>query len=194
MLGLDHKESWAPKNWCFKIVVLEKTLESPLGGKEIQPVNPKGNQSWVFIGRTDVKAETPTLWPPDANIWLLRKDSDTGKDWRHEEKGTTENEVVGWHHQFDGHEFKQALRVGNEQGSLVCCSPWRGKSRTRLSNWTELTVATSKNDITNVYKASLKQFSIWTSPKQKQYPMDWFFPCWASNWITTEFYLSIQMQ
>ena len=109
-------------------------------------------------------------------------------------KGMVEDEMVGWHHQLGGHEFEQASGVGNEQGSLVCCSPWGRKSWTRLSNWTELTVATSKNDITNVYKASLKQFSIWKSPKQKQYPMDWFFPCWAFNWITTEFYLRIQMQ
>ena len=105
MWVLDLKESWALKNWCFWNVVLEKTLESPLDCKEIQPVHPKG-QSWVFIGRTDVEAETPVLWPPDAKSWIIRKDPDCGKDWRQEEKGMTENEMVGWHHCFHGDEFK----------------------------------------------------------------------------------------
>ena len=102
---LDYKESWVLKNWCFWTVVLEKTLESPLDGKEIQPVHPKGNQSWIFIGRTDAEAETPILWPPDAKSWLIWKDPDAGKDWRDEEKGTTEDEMVGWHHWLNGHEF-----------------------------------------------------------------------------------------
>ena len=102
---LDHKESWAPKNWCFWTVVLEKTLESPLDCKEIQLVHPKGDQSWIFIGRTDVEAETPILWPPDAKSWLIWKDPNAGKDWGQEEKGTTEDEIVGWHHQLNGHEF-----------------------------------------------------------------------------------------
>ena len=124
MWELDHKESWAVKNWCFWTVVLEKTLESPLDCKEIQPVNPKGNQSWIFIGRTD--AEAPILWPPDVKNWLLGKDPDAGKDWRQEEKGTTEAEMVGWHHRLNGHEFEQALGVGDGQGSPVCCSP-RGR-------------------------------------------------------------------
>ena len=106
MWDLEYKESWEPKNWCFWIVVLVKTLESPLDSKEIQPVHPKGDQSLMFIGRTDVAAETPTLWPPDAKIWLILKDPDAGKDWRQEEKGTTEEEMVGWHHQLDGHEFE----------------------------------------------------------------------------------------
>ena len=105
MWELDYKESWAPKNWCFWTVVLEKTLESPLDYKEIQPVHPKGNQSWMFIGRTDVEAETPILCPPDAKNWLIGKDPDAGKDWRREEKGTMEDEMVGWHHWFNGHEF-----------------------------------------------------------------------------------------
>ena len=96
---MDYKESWAPKNWCFWTVVLEKTLESSLDCKEIKPVHPKGNQSWVFIGRTDVEAETPILWQPDVKSWLTGKDLDAGKDWRQEEKGTTEDEMVGWHHQ-----------------------------------------------------------------------------------------------
>ena len=105
MWELGYKESWALKNWCFWTVVLEKTLESPLHCKEIQPVHPKGNQSWVFIGRTDVEAETPILWPPDAKSWLFWKDSDIGKDWRQEEKEKTEDEMVGWHHWLNGHEF-----------------------------------------------------------------------------------------
>ena len=105
MWELDHKESWVPKNWCFWTVVLEKTLESPLDWKEIQPVHPKGDQPWVFIGRTDVEAETPILWPPDVKSWLIWKDPDAGKNWGQEEKGTTEDEKVGWHHQLNGHEF-----------------------------------------------------------------------------------------
>ena len=105
MWELDYKEKWAPKNWCFWTVVLEKTLESPLDYKEIQPVHPKGNQSWIFIGRTNAKAETPILWLPDAMNWLIWKD--VGKDWRCEEKkGTTEDEMVEWHHQLNGHEFE----------------------------------------------------------------------------------------
>ena len=124
MWELDYKESWAPKNWCFWTVVLEKTLESPLDCKEIQPVHSKGNQSWVFLGRTNAKAETPIFWPPDAKSWLIGKDPDAGKDWRREEKGMTEDEMVGWHHWLDGHEFEQAPGVGDGQAGLACCSPW----------------------------------------------------------------------
>ena len=123
MWQLDHKEGWTLKNWCFWTVVLEKTLESPLDCKEIKPVHPKGNQSWIFIGRTDVEAEAPILWPPDAKSWLIRKDPDAGKDWRQEEKGTIEDEMVGWHHWLNGHEFEQAPGDGEGQGSLACCSP-----------------------------------------------------------------------
>ena len=106
MWELEYKESWALKNWCFWTVVLEKTLESPLDCKEIQPVHPKGDQSWVFFGGTDAKAETPILWPPDLQSWLIWKDPDAEKDWRWEEKGTTEDEMVGWRHQLSGHEFE----------------------------------------------------------------------------------------
>ena len=106
MRELDHKESWAPKNWRFWTVVLEKTLESPLDCKEIQPVHSKGDQSWIFIGKTDAEAETPILWPPDGKNWLTRKYPDAGKDWRWEEKGTIEDEMVGWHHWLNGHEFE----------------------------------------------------------------------------------------
>ena len=139
MWELDHKESWAPKNRCFWTVVLEKTLESPLDCKEIQPVHPKGSQSWIFIGRTDAEAETPILWPPDMKNWLIGKDPDPEKDWRQEEKVVTEDEMVGWHDQLDGHEFEEALEVGDGQGSLVCCSPWSQKESdmTKWLNWTE---------------------------------------------------------
>ena len=117
------KKGWALKNWCFWTVVLEKTLESPLDGKKTKSVNPKGNQSWIFIGRTDAEIETPILWPPDANNWLNWKDMEAGKYWRQEEKGTTE-EMVGWHHRLNGHEFEQTPRAGDGKGCLACCSPW----------------------------------------------------------------------
>ena len=141
MWELDYKESWIPKNWCFWTVVLDKTLESPLDCKEIQPVHPKGNQSWIFIWRTDVEAEALIFWPPDAKKWLIGKDSDAGRDWGQEEKGTTEDEMAGWHHWLDGHEFEQAPGVGDGQGGLACCSPWVSKSRTQLSIWTELSTS-----------------------------------------------------
>ena len=122
-------------NWCFWTLVLEKAFESHLDCKEIKAVHPKGNQSWIFIGRTD--AEAPILWPPDVKNWLLRKKPDAGKDWRQEEKGTTEGEMVGWHHQLVGHDLEQAPGVGDGQGSLACCSPWGHKEsdRTELLNW-----------------------------------------------------------
>ena len=135
MWELDYKESWAPKNWCFWTVMLEKILESSLDCKETQPVHPKGDQSWIFIGRTDAEAETPILWPPDVKNWLTRKDPDAGKDWRWEEKGQTEAEMVGWHHWLDGHESEQALEVGDGQEHLARCSPWLSKRQTRLSDW-----------------------------------------------------------
>ena len=122
MWELDHKEGWVPKNRCFWILVLEKTLESPLDSKEITPVNPKGNQPWIFIGRTD--AEAPILWAPDMKSWLLGKGLDAGKDWRQEKKGTTEDEMVGWHHCYSGHDFEQTLGDSEGQGSLAGCHPW----------------------------------------------------------------------
>ena len=134
MWELDHEEGLAPKSWCFRTVLLEKTPESPLDSKEIQPVHPKGNQSWTFTGRTDAEAETPILWPPDAKNWLIGKDPDAGKDWRWEEKGTTEGEMVGWHHQLNGHEFEQAPGDSEGQGSLACCSAWDCKE-SDMTEW-----------------------------------------------------------
>ena len=123
MWELDYKENWVLKNWSIWTVVLGKTLESPLDSKEIQPVHPEGNQPWIFTGRTNAEAETPILWPPDVKNWLIGKDPDAGKDWRWE-KGITENQMVGWHHWPNGHEFEYALGVGDGQGGLACCSPW----------------------------------------------------------------------
>ena len=129
------KKAGMLKNWCFWTVVLEKTLEKPLDCKEIKkPVNPKGNQSWIFIGRTDAEDEALVLWPPDAKNWCIGKDPGAGKDWRQEEKGTTEDEMVGWHHQLDGHECKQAPGVGDGQGGLACCSS-RGLKESDTTEW-----------------------------------------------------------
>ena len=139
MWELDHKESWAAKNWCFWTVVLKKTLESLLDYKEIQPVNPKGNQSWIFTGRPDAEAETPKVGPPDGKNCLTVNDPDAGKDWRQEEKGMTD-EMVGSHHQLDGCQFEQAPGVGDGQGSLVCCSPSGHRVRHNWAtelNWTD---------------------------------------------------------
>ena len=137
---LDCKEGWTPKNWCFWTVVLYKTLESHMDNKEIQPVHPKGNQSWIFIGRTDAQAETRILRPPDVKNWLLGKDSDAGKDWKREEKGMIEDEMVAWHHWLDEHMFEEALGVGDGQGGLACCGSWglEESDKTEQLNWTEL--------------------------------------------------------
>ena len=137
------EKSWAQKNWCFWTVVLEKTLESPLDCKEIQPVHSEGGQSWVFVGRTDVEAETPVLWPPEAKSWLIWKDPDVGKDWGQEEKGKIEDEMVGWHHQLNGHGFGWIPGVGQ----VMDREAWRAavhgvrKSQTLLSDWTEWRIA-----------------------------------------------------
>ena len=134
MWELDCEESWVPKNWCLWTVVLEKALESPLDCKEIQPVHPKGDESWVFIGRADAEAETPILWPPHVKSWLIGKYPDAGRDWEQEEKGMTEDEMAGWHHQLDGHEFE--LVMDRETWRAVIHGVT--KSQTRLSDWTEL--------------------------------------------------------
>ena len=139
-------ESWTIKKAEYKELMLlncgvGKDSWESLGLQEIQPVHPKGDQSWVFIERTDVEAETPILWPPHAKSWLIRKDPDAGKDWGQEEKGMTEDEMVGWHHRLSGHEFEQALGVGEGQGNLACCSPWgrRESDMTEWQNWTDMT-------------------------------------------------------
>ena len=139
MWELDCEESWALKNWCFWTVVLEKTLGSPLDCNEVQLVHPKGDQSWVFIGRTDAKAETPVLWPPHAKSWLTGKDPDAGRDWGQEEKGTTEDEMAGWHHRLNGHEFEWTLGVDDGQAGLACFDSWSRKESdtTEWLNWTE---------------------------------------------------------
>ena len=137
MWELDCKEGWALKNQLFWTVVLEKTLESPVDCKEIKWINPEGSQSWIFIERTDAEAEAPTLWPPDAKNWFTGKELNAGKDWRQEGKRTTEDEMIGWHHWLNGHEFEQALGVGEGQGSWVCCSPRVTKSWTWLNDWIE---------------------------------------------------------
>ena len=131
-----YKESWALKNWSFWTMVLEKTLESPLDFKEIQQVHPKGNQSWIFIGRTDAKAETPILWPPDAKSWLIRKAPDAGKDWKQEEKVMTEDETVGWLHQLNGHEFEQSLEIMKDREIWHAAVHGVAKGWTLLRDWT----------------------------------------------------------
>ena len=131
---LYYKESWAPKNWWFWTVVLEKTLESPLDCQEVQPVHSKGNLSWIFTGRTDAEAEAPILWPLDAKNWLIWKDPDAGKDWVQEEKGVTEDEMVAWHHWLNGHEFEQTPGDSEGQGNLACCSPW-GQKESDTTEW-----------------------------------------------------------
>ena len=138
MWELDYKESWVPKNCYFWTVIL-KTLESPLDCKDMQPVHPTGNQSWVFIGRTHVEGETPILWPPDAKSWLIWKDPDAGKDWRRKEKGTTEDEMVGCHHWLNGHGFEQSPVVVDGQGGLACCSPW-GRKESDMTEWLNWTL------------------------------------------------------
>ena len=138
MWELDYKENWAPKHWCFWTVVLEKILESPLDCKEIKSVHPKGNQSWILIRRADVEAEAPILWPSDMKNWLIGKDPDAGKDWRQEDKEMAEDEMVGWHHRLNGHEFEEAPGVVMESEAWHAAIHGVTKSWTRLGDWTEL--------------------------------------------------------
>ena len=167
-----------PESWTIKktecqrtdafeqTVVLEKTLESPFNCKEIQPVHPKRNQSWIFIGRTDAEIETPMLWPPDAKSWLIGKDPDAGKDWRRKEKGMTENEIIGWDHRLNGHEFESTLGVGEGQGSLACCSPWGPKEldTTERLNWTKLSDIWKPLSLgKHIIKPSFIKMSFWYS-------------------------------
>ena len=161
------KESRAQKNWCFWTVVLEKTLESPLDCKEIQPAHPKGDQSWVFIGRTDTEAETPILWPPHAKSWLTGKDPDAGRDWVQEEKGTPEDEMAGWHHRLNGHEFEWTPGVGDGQGGLACCDSWGRKEShtTEWLNWTELSGGRTRG-VKKVW-STVKEFSTGIQCKER---------------------------
>ena len=154
--------------------MLEKTLESPLDCKEIQPVHPKGDQPWVFFGRNDAKAETPVLWPPHAKSWLIGKDSEAGRDWGQEEKGMTEDEMDGWHHRLDGHEFEWTPGVGDRQGGLACCNSWSRKEldTTEQLNWTELK---SCSRMLSIY---LKTLAFWISHFLKQF----YSNCVAHLW------------
>ena len=136
MWELDHKEGWTLKNWCFRSVVLEKTLESPLDSKEIKPVNPKENQPWIFIGRTDAEAEAPILWPPDAKSWLTEKDPDAGKNWGQEEKAVTEDEMIRWHHWLNGHEFKQTQEVVKDREAGPAAVHGVAKNQRWPNQWT----------------------------------------------------------
>ena len=164
MWELDCEESWAPKNWCFWTVVSEKTLLSPLDCKEIQPVHPKGDQSWVFTGRTDAQAETPILWPPHVKSWVTGKDPDAGRDWGQEEKRTTEDEMAGWHHWLNAHEFGWTPGVGDGQGGLACCSPGGHKESdtTEQLNWIEL-----KEDA--IVSTVSPEFVCWSLTTQSDY-------------------------
>ena len=174
MWELDYKESWAPKNWCFWTVLLEKTLESPLDCKEIQPVHPKGDQSWVFIVGTDVEAETLILWPPDVKSWLIWKDPHAGKDWGQEEKGMTEDETVGWHHWLNEHGFGCTPEVGDGHGLFMRQAAVYGvtKSWTQLSDWTELSESKtvgSLSENSSTFLWSWTSFTIWSSNSIPRY-------------------------
>ena len=154
MWELNHKEGWVLKNWCFRTVVLKKTLESPSDRKEIKLVHPKGNQPWIFIGRTDDEAEAPVFRPPNAKNWLIGRDPDAGEDWRQEEKGETEDEMVGWNHQLNRHEFEKIPGDGERQGSLACCSPWGGKEYD-MTEWLN-------NEMKQIWNHTGKNKHIWS--------------------------------
>ena len=163
MWELDCEKGWALKNWCFWTVVLEKILETPLDCKEIQPVHSEGDQPWDFFGKTDAKAETPILWPPHAKSWLIGKDSDAGRDWEKEEKGTTEDEMDGWHHWLDGRESEWTPGVGDGQGGLACCDSWGCKESdtTERLNWTELNTAFKLNKQCENIQPWCTPFKMW---------------------------------
>ena len=185
MWKLDHKKGWALNNWCFWTVVLEKTLESRLDSNEIKPVNPKGNQSWIFIGRMDAEAEAPIFWPPDVKNWLIGKVPDAREDWRQEEKGTTEDEMVGWHHWLNGHEFEQALGDGEGQGRLVCCSPWgRKESNTTVTEQQPPDIKEQDpRGALGAWFLLQQRTTAWVGPLQKA--MEWAGPCWAVGLVAT---------
>ena len=167
MWELDDKESWALKNPCFWTAVFEKTLESPLGCKETKQVNPKGNQSWIFIVRTNVEAETPTLWPPDVKNWLIGKDPDAGKDWR-QEMAMTEDEMVGWHRWLDRQEFEQTLGAGDGQGSLAYCDSWGRKEPNRIAQLNWINRCIFLKFLTEIYSLGSVQFSCSVVPDSLQ--------------------------
>ena len=168
----EHRRIHAFEPWCWR------RLESPLDCKEIKPVNPKGNHSWILIERTDAEAETPILRPPDVKNWLIGKDPDTGKDWRQEEKGMTEDKMVGWHHRLDGYEFEQALGIDEGQGSLVCCTPW-GHKKWGLNeqlNWTDSWLKISTvSSLTNCLHRDLSLY-LFTIPLHMTFSLTWNLP------------------
>ena len=180
MWGLDCEEGWAPKNWCFWTVVLEKTLESPLDCKDIQPVHSE-DQPWDFFGRNDAKAETPVLRPPHEKSWLFGKDFDAGKDWGQEKKGMTEDEMAGWHHWLDGRESEWTPGDGDEQGALACCNSWGRRVRhdwvTDL-NWTELLLLSFLNVELVVNSSAGTHISL-ISGNAKKRLADWEFSTWS---------------
>ena len=155
MWELDRKSGWAPRIWCLQTAVLEKSVESLLDCKEIQPVHPKGDQCWVFIGRTDAEADAPILWPPDAQNWLIGQDPDVGKDWRREEKGTTEDEMAGWHHWLNGHECEQSPGNSEGQGGLVAAAHGVTKSRVGMTEWLDDSIKYGDQIIIPVYPTRL---------------------------------------
>jgi len=170
---LDYEESWVTNHWCFWTVVLEKTLASPLNCKSIKPVHPKGNESWVFIGRTHVEAATPTLWSPNMKSWLIGKDPDAGKDWGQEEKGTTEDEMAGLYHRLNGHGFGWTPDVGGGQGGLTCCGSW-GRKESDMTEWLNWTELITVNRFIVVNEATKNQKH---QERPKEIPSCWYIFC-----------------
>ena len=198
MWELDCEESWASKNWCFWTVVLEKTLESPLDCKEIQPVHSEGDQPWDFFGRNDAEAETLVLWPPHAKNWLIGKDSDAGRDWGQEEKGMTEDEMAGWHHRLDGCESEWTLGVGDGQGGLACCDSWGRKESdmTEWLNWTELKLCLilcdprdcklpPRSSVHVIFQARIVEGVAVSFSRRSSWPRDLTSPALAIRFFTT---------
>ena len=185
MWELDCEESWALKNWCFWTVALEKTLESPLDCKKIQPVHSEGDQPWDFFGRNDAQAETPVLWPPHAKSWLIGKNSDAGRDWGQEEKGMTEDEMAGWHHWLDGRESEWTPGVGDGQEGLACCDSWGGRVRHNWAtelNWTESQIRkqryyfAKKDPSSQVYGFSIGYVWMWELDGEESWALkNWCF-------------------